>query len=78
MEKPDVDSNTDSKALNSGSSGGNKVKGDQEGLESVAVSSAAVETREGAITCNSTEMIREKQQCIGGKVMITKLLCSRP
>ena len=35
--------------------------------EGAACSTAEEEPREGAITCNSTEMIREKQRCTSGE-----------
>ena len=68
----DVDSKSDSTATNGQSSDVVKEKkgstdGSREGME-LAVSSAA-KPREGAITCNSTEMIREKQHCISGRLI---------
>ena len=69
VEDSDVESKTDSRAVNSQSSDvDKKADGCREGME-LAVSSAA-KPREGAITCNSTEMIREKQHCIGGRLII--------
>ena len=84
VEEPGVDTSTDSRVLNGGSSDvkekegcGHKAGGSQEVMET-AMSGTAVEPREGAITCNSMEMIREKQQCTGGEVIELKLLVSPP
>lgn len=62
------DSETDSRAVNGQSSNDDDKKTDLAvgGME-VAVSGAA-KPREGAITCNSTEMIREKQHYTNGKL----------
>ena len=83
-EEPGVDTSTDSRVLNGGSSDvkekeecGHKAGGSQEVMET-AMSGTAVEPRDGAITCNSMEMIREKQQCTGGEVIELKLLVSPP
>ena len=72
------DSDTDSRTVNDQSSSNVDKKeglagGSHEEME-MTVSSAAKPT-EGAITCNSTEMIREKQHCVTGRlVMISAIV----
>jgi hypothetical protein len=67
------DSETESRAVNGRLSDVDEKMdlsvGGREGME-VAVSSAA-KPRKGAITCNSTEMVREKQLCTSGRFNCT-------
>ena len=71
------DSETDSKAVNGQSLNDDKKTDLAVGGMEVAVSGAA-KPREGAITCNSTEMIREKQHCASGRIVHVPLPLYRP
>ena len=71
------DSETDSKAANGRPSDDDKKTDLAVGGMEVAVSGAA-KPREGAITCNSTEMIREKQHCASGRLVHVPVPLYRP